>query len=438
LDPDPLLVIVFDHLEITVQLLLLGVLLLCSALISGSEIAFFSLSTTDLEEHEKEHQKSSQLISTLLEKPKKLLATILVANNFINIAIVLLADTMGAYFFDHLSYELFLGISIRFILEVILVTFIILLFGEILPKIYANRNNLKFASLMALPLTILNKGLTFLNEPMQYATTQIENHFGKSKSDLNISQLSQALEITDGTETTLQEKKILESIVSFGTTEVREVMQPRMDIFSIKKEETFTPIIRKISQSGYSRVPIYQDSIDDVIGILYVKDLLPYLSEKNFQWLSLIQKPIFVPENKKLDDLLTEFQEKKNHLAVVVDEYGGTCGIITLDDIIRQIVGDISDEFDDEDIHYTKINDTNYIFEGRVHLRDFFKITKIEPSENFEIIKKDAETLAGFILEISNNFPKRSDKISFENLEFTIDSLDKKRIKKIKLTLFND
>lgn len=438
MDPDPLLVIVFDHLEITVQLLLLGVLLLCSALISGSEIAFFSLSTTDLEEHEKEHQKSSQLISTLLEKPKKLLATILVANNFINIAIVLLADTMGAYFFDHLSYELFLGISIRFILEVILVTFIILLFGEILPKIYANRNNLKFASLMALPLTILNKGLTFLNEPMQYATTQIENHFGKSKSDLNISQLSQALEITDGTETTLQEKKILESIVSFGTTEVREVMQPRMDIFSIKKEETFTPIIRKISQSGYSRVPIYQDSIDDVIGILYVKDLLPYLSEKNFQWLSLIQKPIFVPENKKLDDLLTEFQEKKNHLAVVVDEYGGTCGIITLDDIIRQIVGDISDEFDDEDIHYTKINDTNYIFEGRVHLRDFFKITKIEPSENFEIIKKDAETLAGFILEISNNFPKRSDKISFENLEFTIDSLDKKRIKKIKLTLFND
>lgn len=438
MDPDPLLVIVFDHLEITVQLLLLGVLLLCSALISGSEIAFFSLSTTDLEEHEKEHQKSGQLISTLLEKPKKLLATILVANNFINIAIVLLADTMGAYFFDHLSYELFLGISIRFILEVILVTFIILLFGEILPKIYANRNNLKFASLMALPLTILNKGLTFLNEPMQYATTQIENRFGKSKSDLNISQLSQALEITDGTETTLQEKKILESIVSFGTTEVREVMQPRMDIFSIKKEETFTPIIRKISQSGYSRVPIYQDSIDDVIGILYVKDLLPYLSEKNFQWLSLIQKPIFVPENKKLDDLLTEFQEKKNHLAVVVDEYGGTSGIITLDDIIRQIVGDISDEFDDEDIHYTKINDTNYIFEGRVHLRDFFKITKIEPSENFEIIKKDAETLAGFILEISNNFPKRGDKISFENLEFTIDSLDKKRIKKIKLTLFND
>ncbi len=438
MDPDPLLILIFDHLEITIQLVLLGVLLLCSALISGSEIAFFSLSATDIEEHTKNNLKSGNRIAHLLEKPKKLLATILVANNFINIAIVLLADTLGAYFFEHLSYHLFLGISIRFILEVVLVTFIILLFGEILPKIYANRNNLKFASFMAYPLTLLNKGLTFLNEPMQYITGLIEDRFGRSKSDLNISQLSQALEITDGTETTLQEKKILQGIVSFGTTEVREVMQPRMDIFSIKKEENFISIIKKISQSGYSRVPVFQDSIDDVIGILYVKDLLPYLSEKNFDWLSLIQKPIFVPENKKLDDLLTEFQEKKNHLAVVVDEYGGTCGIITLDDIIRQIVGDISDEFDDEDIHYTKINDTNYIFEGRVHLKDFFKITKIIPSESFEDIKKEAETLAGFILEVSNNFPKKGDKITFENLVFVIESLDKKRIKKIKLTILNE
>ncbi len=438
MDPDPLLIILFDHFEITIQLVFLGLLLICSALISGSEIAFFSLTRTSLEEHQKQHPKSNALIANLLKKPKKLLATILVANNFINIAIVLLADAIGARFFEELSHLYFLGISIRFITEVIVVTFIILLFGEILPKIYANRNNLTFASFMAYPLTILNKGLSFLNIPMQLITEKLETRFGKSKSDLNISQLSQALEITDGKETTLQEKKILQGIVSFGTTEVREVMQPRMDIFSINKEEPFNRIIRKISQSGYSRVPVYRDSIDDVIGILYVKDLLPHLSKVDFEWLSLIQKPIFVPENKKLDDLLTEFQEKKNHLAVVVDEYGGTSGIITLDDIIRQIVGDISDEFDDEDIHYTKINDTNYIFEGRVHLKDFFKILKITPSESFETIKKDAETLAGFILEISSNFPKRGDKIQFEKFEFIIDSLDKKRIKKIKLTLLND
>ncbi len=435
MDPDPLLFIALTQFEITFQLILLGVLLIFSAMISGSEIAFFSLTTTELEEYSKIQPKSSSLIATLLEKPKKLLATILIANNFINIAIVLLADAIGNHLFQHLNHQVILGISIRFITEVFLVTFIILLFGEILPKIYANRNNLSFASFMAYPLTILNKGLSFFNEPMQFITKKLEAHFDKSKSDLNVSQLSQALEITDGTETTLQEKKILEGIVSFGTTEVREVMQPRMDIFSIKTDSSFEKILKKISHNGFSRVPIYQDSIDDVIGILYVKDLLPHLSESYFDWLTLIQKPIFVPENKKLDDLLTEFQEKKKHLAVVVDEYGGTSGIITLDDIIRQIVGDISDEFDDEDIHYTKVDDKNYIFEGRVHLKDFFKILKRTPSENFNSIKKDAETLAGFILEISNNFPKRGDKIQFENFDFYIDSLDKKRIKKIKLTL---
>ena len=248
-------------------------------------------------------------------------------------------------------------------------------------------------------------------------------------------QLSQALELTSDTDTTLEEKKILEGIVSFGNIDTKQVMSPRIDVFALNQEMEYAKIIPEIIEKGFSRIPVYEDSIDKVIGILYVKDLLPYINHKNFDWLTLIRKPYFVPENKKLDDLLNDFKDKKNHLAIVVDEYGGTSGLISLEDIIEEIVGDISDEFDDEDLVFSKLDDTNYIFEGRTLLKDFYKVLKLENTVVFENKKGDAETIAGLLLEISGNFPRRGDVVTLEKYTFKIESLDKKRIKRVKLTI---
>tara|TARA_R110002094_G_scaffold133589_1_gene126062 strand:+ start:1913 stop:3013 length:1101 start_codon:yes stop_codon:yes gene_type:complete len=365
-----------------------------------------------------------------LERPKKLLATILVANNFINIAIVIL--------FAYLSSDLFKGITnpiLQFALEVIIVTFLILLFGEILPKIYASRNNLKFASFMAYPLKVLDFVLAPISLPMRGVTLAIHNKLGKQKSNISVDQLSQALELTSKEDTTREEHKILQGIVSFGNTDTKQVMRPRIDIFALNIEQKYAEIMPDIISNGYSRIPVYEDNIDKVKGILYVKDLLPYIDRKQFDWASLIREPFFVPENKKLDDLMSEFQEKKVHLAVVVDEYGGTSGLISLEDIIEEIVGDISDEFDDEDLMYSKLDDNNFVFEGKTALKDFYKIIKLEDEALFESKKGEAETVAGFVLEISRSFPKLNSKIYFENYVFTIEALDRKRIKLVKFTI---
>ena len=409
---------------------LLFLLLACSALISGAEVALFSLSRTDIEKGLEEKSKRIQIISLLLERPKKLLATVLVANNFINIGIVIL--------FAYLSSDLFSGISspiLKFTLEVVIVTFLILLFGEILPKIYASRNNLKFAIFMAYPLWVLDVLLSPLSLPMRSVTIAIHNKLGKQKSNLSVNQLSQALELTSEEDTTKEEHKILQGIVSFGNTDTKQVMRPRIDIFALNIELKYTEILPEIIKNGYSRIPIYKDNIDSIKGILYVKDLLPYLERKQFDWTTLIREPFFVPENKKLDDLMSEFQEKKVHLAVVVDEYGGTSGLISLEDIIEEIVGDISDEFDDEDLTYSKLDDNNFVFEGKTALKDFYKIIKVEDESSFEDNKGEAETIAGFVLEISGSFPKLNSKIHFKNYVFKIEALDKKRIKLIKFTI---
>lgn len=410
--------------------ILLFLLLLFSALISGAEVALFSLSKTDVEEGLEQKSKAIQIISKLLERPKKLLATILVANNFINIAIVIL--------FAYLSSNLFIGITnpiLKFTLEVIIVTFLILLFGEILPKIYASRNNLKFASLMAYPLKVLDFILSPISLPMRSVTLAIHNKLGKQKSNLSVDQLSQALELTSEEDTTREEHKILQGIVSFGNTDTKQVMRPRIDIFALNIDQKYAEIMPEIVSNGYSRIPVYDDNIDKVKGILYVKDLLPYIDRKQFDWTSLLREPFFVPENKKLDDLMAEFQDKKVHLAVVVDEYGGTSGLISLEDIIEEIVGDISDEFDDEDLTYSKLDDNNFVFEGKTALKDFYKIVKLEDETLFENKKGEAETVAGFVLEISRSFPKLNSKIYFENYVFTIEALDKKRIKLVKFTI---
>ncbi len=418
------------NISMVIGFLLLCLLLIGSALISGAEVALFSLTKPEIDEGLEKDSKSIQIIAKLLERPKKLLATILVANNFINIAIVILFDFLGDFLFSGIASGV-----LRFIIQVVLVTFLILLFGEILPKIYASRNKMKFATFMAVPLQVLDVLFSPLSLPMRGITLAIHEKLGKQKSNLSVDQLSQALELTSDDDTTKEEQKILQGIVSFGNTDTKQVMRPRIDIFALNVDLKYNEIIPEIVANGYSRIPVYQDNIDNIKGILYVKDLLPYVDRKQFDWKTLLREPFFVPENKKLDDLMAEFQEKKVHLAVVVDEYGGTSGLISLEDIIEEIVGDISDEFDDEDLIYSKLDDQNFVFEGKTPLKDFYKIIKVEDDTVFEQKKGEAETIAGFVLEHSGSFPKLNSKINYKNYVFTIEALDKKRIKRVKVTI---
>jgi putative hemolysin len=415
---------------------MLFVLLACSALISGAEVAFFSLTPSDFETNEeKSLSKKLGIVQRLLVRPKKLLATILVANNFINIAIVLLFDSLSDMLFSRIQSN-FYGIDVRFIVEVGVVTFFILLFGEILPKIYANRNRVSFAVFMAQPLNVLDTLLSPISLPMRSATIYLHNRYGKQKSNISVDHLSQALELSNQ-DTTFEEQKILQGIVTFGNTDTKQVMKNRMDIFALNEDQSFKEILPEIIQRGYSRIPVYKDSIDNISGILYVKDLIPYTDRKILDWKSLKREAYFVPENKKLDDLLNEFKEMKMHLAIVVDEYGGTSGLISLEDIIEEIVGEISDEFDDEDLIFSKLDDQTFVFEGKTPLKDFYKVIKPEDPEIFENEKGEAETLAGFLLEISKGFPKKNEIISFHNYAFTIEAFEGKRIKQIKLTIEN-
>ncbi|MDC0950558.1 gliding motility-associated protein GldE [Flavobacteriaceae bacterium] len=416
----------------------LVILLVCSALISGAEVALFSLSKSDLEPEENTPSKALETIIALLHRPKKLLATILVANNFINIGIVLLFASLSEHLFKGVNSELdlvFFKIDLVFFIEVIIITFLILMFGEILPKIYANRNNLKFSKFMARPLKILDVLFAPISMPMRRLTLMIHKGLGKQKSNLNVDYLSQALELTSEEDTTKEEQKILQGIVSFGNTDTKQVMRPRIDIFALESSLKFEAIIPEIVAHGYSRIPVYENSIDSVSGILYAKDLLPHLQKKEFDWNSLLRVPLFVPENKKLDDLMVEFQEKKIHLAIVVDEYGGTSGVVSLEDVIEEIVGDISDEFDDDDLIYSKIDENNYVFDGKTALKDFYRIIKLKDESIFENHKGEAETIAGFVLEISKSFPKIRSKIKFNSYTFIVEGIDNKRIKQLKVTL---
>lgn len=439
MDPDPssLLILFFTAFDSTLilQVISVFVLLICSALISGAEVALFSLTPSDINGENGYSNAQNDAILKLLERPKKLLATILVANNFINIGIVLLFASFSDTIFSSISYRIFDAIDLRFFLEVGVITFFILLFGEILPKIYASRNKLKFAHFMAVPLLVLDKIFSPISLPMRSITLFLQEKLGTQKSNISVDQLSQALELTSSEDTTREEKKILKGIVSFGNTDTRQVMRPRIDIFALNEDANFREVLPEIIKNGYSRIPVFKDNMDKVTGVLYVKDLLPHLEEDEFNWAELIRPPYFVPENKKLDDLLKEFQEMKNHLAIVVDEYGGTSGLVTLEDIIEEIVGDISDEFDDEGLIFSKLDDYNYVFEGKTSLRDFYRVIKLEDEAIFEEKKGESETIAGFILEIAGNFPKPGTKILFNDYVFKVEVLDKKRIKQIKITL---
>jgi gliding motility-associated protein GldE len=427
LDPDPSSYI----LDINLLLGISGIvfLLICSAFISGTEVALFSLSQKDVSRISNKSPHKGRLLATLLEKPKKLLATIVITNNFINLAIIVVFFRIGDNLFSFIPYS-----YLEFIVEVLVITFLILLFGEVIPKLYASRRPVRFAKKMAWPLYILSKILWPVSVPLRNFTITMQKKFGDEKTSLSIDQLSQALELTDYGHATEEEQKILEGIVTFGNTEARQVMSPRIDIFALDIEEPFSSVMGKITEKGFSRIPVYKDNIDHVAGVLFIKDLIPHIDKLDFEWQSILREPFFVPENKKLDNLLKEFQGMKSHLAIVVDEYGGTSGLISLEDILEEIVGDIIDEFDDEDISFTKIDDKTFVFDGKISLRDFYRVTDAE-EEPFEEAKGEAETLGGFLLEISGNFPSKGQKVKFKGNTFTVESVDKRRIKQIKVTL---
>ena len=435
MDPDPLLLLSSFFLIANVALIQLGLtlfLLICSALISGAEVAFFSLQLKSLEElYDTDNENEVKKVIELLKKPNRLLATVLVVNNFINIAIVLLFSLLSKAFLSGIENPIIL-----LIIEVGVITFIILIFGEILPKIYANRNALAFSKMMAPLIIILDQYLLFwITYPMSRTTTFIEKRLGDKGNQFSIDKLSQALELTDDDETTTDEQRILEGIVNFGNTDTREVMCPRMDMFALSDDLTMEEIIPIISEQGFSRIPVYTEKKDTIKGILYVKDLLPNIHLEKFHWQKLLKQPLYVPENKKLDDLLKEFQLKKNNLAIVVDEYGGTSGLITLEDIMEEIVGDISDEFDEVDSSYYKLDDFNYLFEAKISLKDFFRVIRREETEEFESIIGDSETLAGLLLEITKKFPKKKQIIKYEGYSFLVEELDQMRITQVKVTL---
>ncbi|KQX09050.1 gliding motility-associated protein GldE [Flavobacterium sp. Root420] len=430
MDPEPSLFFT-TTLDINLIIGFVGIfiLLFLSAIVSGAEVALFSLSQKDINETLQDNHSKGKIISNLLDKPKKLLATLLVANNFLNIGVVILFSFIGQNIFNDISSPV-----LKFILEVILVTFLILLFAEVLPKVYASRNNIKFAKWVAYPISILDKLLSPISLPMRSVTLYLQRKLGKQKNSFSINQLSQALELTDSEGTSKDEQKILEGIVSFGNTDTKQVMSPRIDIFGLEISESFEAICPKIIEKGFSRIPIYRDNIDQIEGVLFVKDLLPHIDKKEFDWTILMREAFFVPENKKLDNLLKDFQSLKSHLAIVVDEYGGTSGLVSLEDVIEEIVGDISDEFDDENLNFSQIDEKNFLFEGKINMKDFYRIVDVN-EDIFESHKGEAETLAGFILEILGNFPKKDQKIAFENCVFTIETVDKKRVKQIKVTI---
>ena len=412
-----------------VKLTLIIVFLVLSALTSGCEVAFFSLDKFNLKE-----QNSNRLIKkieALLEKPKRLLATILISNNFINITIVILFASIDNPFLSSINNPL-----IETIIEVGIIGMMILFIGDILPKIYANRNPLVFAKVMANPIYFLDRYVLFLfNQPMSKSMSYLESNLSKDNDQISVDKLSQALELTDSNETSSEEKKILTGIVNFGNVETRQIMCPRVDVFAIESNQKIYEIIDELITQGFSRVPVYEENLDKIKGVLYVKDLLPHIEDDNFNWVSLLRKPLYIPENKKLDDLLTEFKLKKIHMAIVVDEYGGTSGIITLEDVIEEIFGDISDEFDEEDNMFSKLDDNTYIFDSKINLQDFYRSINLKDSSTFDEISTEIETLGGLLIEKTKKIPRVGEIIYHNDYKFIIEIVDKKRIKQVKLIL---
>ncbi len=408
-------------------------LLAGSALISSSEVALFSLTPAQRAEIADAKDSASKNILQLLESPdketapKRLLATMLIANNTLNIAVVLITETLFP-----------LGDAptiIDILINVVAITFVIVLFAEVIPKVYATSHNMAVARFMALPLIIIQRIFTPITWFLMKTSTFLEERLrNTTTNNISVDELGHALELTQDDNRSEEEHKILEGIVTFGAKEVSQIMTPRTDISAVYEQDTFAEVIEYVKEKGYSRLPVFKTSPDEIAGFLFVKDLIPYMDQVDYNWHTLIRKAFFVPENKKIDDLLQSFQHEKVHLAIVVDEYGGTSGLVTLEDILEEIVGEISDEFDDEDLRYSKLDAYNYVFEGKTSLVDVIKILDLEDSI-FETARGDSSTLAGFIIELSGRIPERGDIIDFAGFHFGIEAADKRKIKRIKITL---
>lgn len=404
------------------------ILLIGSALISGSEVAFFSLNPSQLNKIREMDGKHFDRVGHLLKNPEKLLATILISNNFINVSIVIISTYVTTSLINFQEEPFW-----AFFTQVVTVTFLLLLFGEIIPKLYANHNALKFSVHMAAPLFILSKMFSPLSSFLIYSTSFVNRRLRTKKSNLTMDDLSEAIDLTTGV--VHEEKKILKSIVKFTNIEVNEIMMPRMRVVAVDINSKLSSLFETLKESGHSRIPVYSETLDTIKGILYVKDLLPYIEENDdFRWQDLIRPSYFVPGAKKINVLLQEFREKKIHLAIVVDEYGGTEGIVSLEDILEEIVGEIADESEAIVKLYTKIDDNNYVFDAKVLLIDFYKTLMIQ-EDVFEKERGDSDTLGGLILEVTGDIPSMNDVVKIGKFKFTILSVDKRKINKLKITL---
>jgi gliding motility-associated protein GldE len=405
------------------------ILIFASAMVSGSEVAFFSLTPFDIEELEKNQNKSAKTALELINRPKDLLATILIANNFINISIVILSTYLSDIIFNKNPYKIFI--------DIVVITFVILLFGEVIPKVYATKKGLKLSQMMATPLKFISNlfPVNLLRKGLVSGTSFLTKLSNKKTVDVSSDDLEHAINLTKEKSENNEDHKILEGIVKFGSKDVKQIMKPRTEVQAFEIGTKYKELYQGIVKSGYSRIPIYKKSFDKIEGVLFVKDLIPYIDETNdFKWQNLIREPYFIPETKKLDDLLKSFQERKMHMAFVVDEFGGTSGIVTLEDVLEEIVGDISDEFDQDDISYSKLDDNTYIFEGKTPLVDFYRVLDID-GKVFEEAKGESDTLAGFVIEQAGKILLKDEQIDFENYTFIVESADKKRINRIKVVI---
>ena len=439
MDPDSYLcrlAVMFDGVTVTapgtgelVAIVLAVLLLFASGFVSASEIAFFSLSPSDLNDIEEENHASDKHIKSLLADSERLLATILISNNFVNVTIIMLCN----YFFAGVI-DFGTSVVLEFLVITVVLTFLLLLFGEIMPKIYSTQHTLKFCRFAAPVISALRKVFSPFSNMLVRSSVLVNKCVSKKNYNISVDELSQALELTDKNEIS-EESNILEGVIRFGGETAKEVMTPRLDIVDLEIQTPFSEVLDCVVENAYSRIPVYEDSRDNIKGILYIKDLLPYLKKgEDFAWQNLIRPAFFVPETKMIDDLLRDFQANKIHIAIVVDEFGGTSGIVTMEDIIEEIVGEINDEYDDEERMYVKLNDTTYVFEAKVLLSDFCKILKLDADE-FEEVEGEADTLAGLLLEIKGEFPKLHEKLDFKNYHFEVLEKDARRILKVKVII---
>lgn len=434
--PEPLMVLINNylanfHMEEIFTFIILIVLLIASGLVSGSETAFFSLDPADIEKLKLHKSKIKEKALELLHKPKLLLATILIANNFINVAIVIISTYFTTFLINPGSDPL-----VVFLIQVVLITSVILLFGEIIPKILANKKSIEVMLFMAVPLGVMIKLFKPLSKGLVSSTSIIDKKIGDKGHNITMSDLSEAIEMTMDENAPEEEKMILKGIATFGDKEASEIMQSRMDLLAISEDTPFSEMMKISIESGFSRIPVYRDTIDKLIGILYIKDLLPFLNTNDKKdWISLLRPAFYVPENKKINDLLQDFRTKKIHLAIIVDEYGGTSGIITLEDIIEEIVGEISDEFDyEQEDRYKKISENIYSFEAKTPINDFCKILNIN-DDIFNDVMGESDSLGGLLLELEGKIPKKDSIIKFKNFKFKVIDADQRRIKEIEITI---